>query len=106
MPASSKPIATAYVYLLHFHKRYPNGKQPGHYLGVTDDLKRRMREHRNGSTKSRLMKAVKEAGIQFELANVWEMESADQAFAKERQLKKQKKHHKYCPICCTSRNNT
>lgn len=89
----------AFVYLLHFAERYPNGQRPQHYLGVTDDIKRRMTEHKQGSTKSRLMAAVKDKGIAFVLAEVWVTTTAKKAFEMERKLKRRRKHKMLCPVC-------
>lgn len=53
------------VYLLHFARRYPRGRQPQHYIGVAADLDRRMGEHRAGSAKSRLTRAFPFRGYPF-----------------------------------------
>jgi hypothetical protein len=55
---------TAYVYLLHFEKPYPNGRHPQHYLGVAQDVEDRILEHRAGSSKSRLTRACVALGDQ------------------------------------------
>lgn len=81
------------VYLLHFDKPYPRGRQPRHYLGWTCDLERRLQEHRRGEH-ARLMAVIREAGIGFTLARTWpgtrEM---------ERRLKRLKAPFRLCPEC-------
>lgn len=55
------------VYLLHFSTPYKHAR---HYLGSTRDLPTRLRQHgtRQGA---RLMQAVEQAGIRWELARTW-----------------------------------
>ena len=78
------------VYLLHFDRPYKHAK---HYLGYTDNLEARLRQHRQGRG-ARLMQVIKEAGIGFTLVRVWE---GDRAL--EKRLKKQKNSPRLCPIC-------
>ncbi|WP_201365820.1 hypothetical protein [Dictyobacter formicarum] len=79
------------VYLLHFEKRYQHA---GHYLGWTDDLPARLEAHRSGRG-ARLMEVIKEHGISWQLARVWE--DGDRAL--ERRLKRQKAGPRLCPLC-------
>ena len=81
------------VYLLHFHERINPVHPTQHYLGSTNDLDRRIREHRQG-TGARLCQVAKERGIDFTLAEVW-----FGGRRLERQLKRQKNSPKFCPIC-------
>ena len=69
------------VYLLHFKEPY---KGVQHYIGFTDNLEKRLSEHRKG-TGARLCAAFERSGIDFELAQTWE---GDRKF--ERQLKNKK----------------
>lgn len=87
------------VYLLHFDRPYPRGKHPQHYLGVAADFDQRMREHRSGSSKGRLTRALYHAGIGFTVVRTWEFKVAYAAFNKERELKKQRNHARFCPTC-------
>ena len=78
------------VYLLHFSEPYRHAR---HYLGSTEDLERRLAEHRGG-TGARLMEVVGEAGISFTLARTW-----PGGRKRERQLKKQGGRSRLCPLC-------
>lgn len=85
---------TGTIYLLHFERRYPAGKRPGHYLGWTEreELQKRLDEHRAGHG-SVLMAVIKEAGIGFEVARLW---------YGTRYLERRLKKHgpgRYCLIC-------
>ena len=82
------------VYLLHFNEKYHHA---AHYIGFTETvegLEKRFKLHRNGNG-SRLCRVIKEAGIGFEVARVWE--DGDRTF--ERKLKKEGHSKKHCPIC-------
>ena len=71
------------VYLIHFSKPFHHAQ---HYIGYTTNehyLKSRLKNHANG-TGSKLMKAVNEAGIDYEVVRVWK--DGDRNF--ERRLKK------------------
>lgn len=83
------------VYLLHFATRY---RHAGHYIGWSERLPARLAHHRSG-TGARLMAAVSAAGIDFEVARLWE--GADRAF--ERPLHNRKNTPKLCPICAGSK---
>lgn len=80
---------TGTVYLIHFDRPYKHAK---HYTGWTDNLERRLAEHRAG-TGARLMAVIKEAGIGWQLARTWEGTRA-----RERQLK-QRGASRHCPVC-------
>lgn len=83
------------VYLLHFNETYQHAK---HYIGFVDggfmELETRLKQHKAG-TGARLLKVIKDAGIDFELARTWS--EGDRNF--ERHLKNMKKSSRYCPIC-------
>lgn len=91
----SRPV----VYLLHFHKPYPGGKRPQHYMGVAANLRDRIREHASGSSKGRLSRAFHEKGIGFFLDRVWRTSNPQAAFDKERALKASKNLRRYCRTC-------
>ncbi|MBA2243651.1 MAG: GIY-YIG nuclease family protein [Gemmatimonadetes bacterium] len=78
------------VYLLHFAQPYRHAR---HYLGSTDNLERRLQEHRSGAG-ARLLEVITEAGIDFTLARTW---SGGRAL--ERQLKNRKEAPRLCPLC-------
>ena len=78
------------VYLLHFERRLHHA---GHYLGSTDDLTRRLAEHRAGRG-ARLIEVITEAGIDFVLARTWQ---GDRNL--ERRLKRRKEAPRLCPLC-------
>lgn len=86
----SKKIGT--VYLLHLKDKLSNRAQ--HYIGWTTDLKERIARHKAGNG-SAMMTAVKKAGIDFVVAQVWN--DVDRHF--ERSLKNRKHASRFCPIC-------
>lgn len=91
---------TAFVYLLHFERPYPNGRHPQHYLGVAADLDRRLAEHRAGSSKSRLTRACHLLGISVQLVRSWKLPYPKAAFDKERSIKRRKRNYRHlCPEC-------
>ncbi len=82
-----------YVYLLHFNKPINPNRPTQHYLGFTKDLDERIREHRKGKG-ARLTQVALEQEISFKVAEVWR---GDRSL--EKQLKRQKNHRRFCPIC-------
>jgi hypothetical protein len=82
------------VYLLHFSQPIAPGRHTAqHYIGFTEDLERRIAEHRAG-TGSRLCEVAKERGISFVVAQLWEGDRTE-----ERRLKRRKEGPRLCPIC-------
>jgi predicted GIY-YIG superfamily endonuclease len=80
------------VYLIHFESKYHHAQ---HYIGFAEsDVDARLERHRAGSG-SKLLRAVAEADIPFDVVKVWE--DGDRTF--ERKLKNQKKSHRHCPVC-------
>lgn len=90
------------VYLLHFDRPIGDPANPRgfatHYTGWTLDLHRRLADHAAGIGPSqggaRLMQAVRQAGIGFQLARVWEGTRG-----RERSLKRSGGAARRCPIC-------
>jgi predicted GIY-YIG superfamily endonuclease len=78
------------IYLIHFDRPYKHAR---HYIGFTDDLRRRIEAHRDGGG-SRLMQVVKEAGIGWHVARLF---SGDRNF--ERRLKNRKNAANLCATC-------
>jgi len=78
------------IYLLHFCSPYRHAR---HYLGSTEDLGRRLEEHRAGRG-ARLMEVIQVHGIGFVLARTWRG-----SHALERLLKRRKGTPRLCPIC-------
>jgi predicted GIY-YIG superfamily endonuclease len=78
----------AWVYLL----RGSNGR---HYLGSTNDLARRLQEHRTGKTYS-----TRRLGREIELVGSLECRSLDEARVLERRLKAWKSHSKVLAYFC------
>jgi hypothetical protein len=86
------------VYLVHFDKPFKHAK---HYLGFCDDehrdtdlaVKTRIEYHRN-KRGSKLLAAVVDNGIGFEVVRVWP--KASRTF--ERKLKSHSST-RYCPVC-------
>jgi predicted GIY-YIG superfamily endonuclease len=82
------------VYLIHFETPLKHAR---HYLGFTNsDLEDRLARHRAGGG-SKLMRAIKEAKINWSVVRTWEGENVDRNF--ERRLKNRKQTHVFCPIC-------
>jgi hypothetical protein len=73
------------------------GQYAGHYWGWTDDLLRRMAEHRNPRWRGpgRLVQVALAAGLTFELA--WLEYPASRG--RERRLKNQGSAYRRCPLC-------
>lgn len=84
------------VYLLHFDEAVGNERHRAqHYIGYTDDVKRRMWQHSNGIGFGRLVHVARERGIPFALARVWP--AGDRVL--EKRLKRRHEHKVLCPIC-------
>jgi hypothetical protein len=73
------------------------GQYAGHYWGWTDDLERRIAEHRNPRWRGagRLVQVALAAGLTFELA--WLEYPATRG--RERRLKNQGSAYRRCPLC-------
>jgi predicted GIY-YIG superfamily endonuclease len=84
--------ALTMVYLIHFDKPFGHAQ---HYIGYTDNLKRRMHDHELGTRGAKLLKAVREAGINFAVVRTWP--EGDRTF--ERKLHNYKKSSCLCPVC-------
>lgn len=90
MGRRSKP-PTGTIYLIHFETRLKHAR---HYLGYSDDLGRRMAQHRSGNG-ARLMEVITAAGIAWKVVRTW---AGDRTF--ERHLKRRKNVPKrLCPVC-------
>lgn len=84
------------VYLLHFDEKLFHA---GHYMGSAADLETRLGQHRNG-TGARLTGVIKELGIGWTLARVWEFDSLRAARLAESHFKRHRKNNRgLCPIC-------
>ena len=79
-----------HCYLIHFSQPYVHAR---HYLGWSENLTSRLTSHRAGGG-ARLMRVIQDAGIEWELARVWE---GDRHL--ERSLKQRKNTGRLCPIC-------
>lgn len=87
------------VYLLHFDPPYKHAR---HYIGYTDNLIRRLDEHRKGNG-ARLVQVALDAGHTFRVARIWPDAGRDI----ERRIKRCKDADHFCPICnpLTAENN-
>lgn len=81
---------TGTIYLLHFEQPLKHAR---HYIGWTDNLDQRLRDHLKGQG-SRLVRAVVAAGIGVALARTWKGDLFD-----ERVLHRQRNASRHCPIC-------
>jgi hypothetical protein len=104
----TQPGPVGWVYLLCFRDPVTGQHRPlqgkgcrgqyaGHYWGWTDDLLRRMAEHRNPRWRGagRLVQVALAAGLSFELA--WVEYPATRG--RERRLKNQGSAYRRCPLC-------
>jgi hypothetical protein len=104
----TQPGPFGWVYLLCFRDPATGAHRPlqgngcrgqyaGHYWGWTDDLVRRIREHRNPRWRGpgRLVQVALAAGLTFELA--WLEYPATRG--RERRLKNQGSAYRRCPLC-------
>jgi hypothetical protein len=85
--------AESVVYLLHFERPISPTHTAQHYLGWTNDLARRLHDHREGRG-ARLTQVALERGISWRLAAIW---PGDRGY--ERLLKSRKCAPRFCPIC-------
>ncbi len=80
------------TYLLHFTDQT-------HYVGMTGNLPRRMRQH-HGSQGARYVKRKLTQGYDFVVAQTWDNMTRSEAMKLEYKLKKRGRwHYRYCPIC-------
>jgi hypothetical protein len=104
----AQPGPVGWVYLLCFRDPTTGAHRPlrgngcrgqyaGHYWGWTDDLIRRINQHRNPRWRGagRLVQVALEAGLIFELA--WLEYPATRG--RERRLKNQGSAYRRCPLC-------
>lgn len=85
---SNRPVG--FIYLVHFDRPYKHAR---HYLGFSENLDARLKAHHNGAG-ARLLRVVREAGINFKLSQVWIGTKS-----LERKLKNRKKSSDFCTIC-------
>ena len=81
-----------WIYLIHFDRPHFHAQ---HYLGATTDIQRRIHAHAYGHG-SRLMSAINEEGIGWQLAKLW---TTNDCWTGERLAKAQKHGPWFCPIC-------
>lgn len=79
------------VYLIHFDTPIAHAR---HYLGFTDNLKKRLFQHEHGKG-ARLLEVAKQRGIVWHCVRTW----ADATRTDERKFKNRKKIKRYCPMC-------
>lgn len=79
------------VYLIHFSEPLHHAR---HYVGYTDNVRRRIAEHRRGEG-SPLVRAVNEAGIAWVVARLWIRGDREL----ERRIKAWHGSAVFCPMC-------
>lgn len=94
---------TWFVYLLHYDKPLTfvrGGKTVNvqHYMGSAKDVEERINQHKNGTSRCKLPKAFFDAGIGFQIVQVWDSEGLGGRLL-ERGLKKGKNLKRICPLC-------
>ena len=92
---------TGFIYLLHLSEGMPirEGREARHYLGWSEDLDGRMREH-GGPTGAAMLRAAKARGISWQIVRVWRGDRND-----ERAIKKRREAPRFCPICVKERQD-
>lgn len=83
--------STSGVYLICFNRSFSHAR---HYLGRAKDIRARIKQHRNGNG-SRLLAAINQAGIGWEVVYVWGGANRN----KEKELKCLKSSTRLCPRC-------
>lgn len=83
------------AYLLHFSRAFGHAR---HYLGITNNLGRRLKLHQKGAG-AVLLRHVREAGIRWKLARTWDIPAGLSAREFELRLKRRGGHARLCPIC-------
>jgi len=88
------------VYLFHFNAPLGNLSNPRaqarHYVGFSDDLDARIKQHLAGKG-AKIVAAALKQGLVFELYH-WPA-----PLASEKLIKRRKETHVFCPACCASR---
>ena len=91
-----------FCYLLHFETKLGNPGEPRgqaqHYLGVTSALDCRLLLHKNKNGAA-IMAAVGKAGVAWEVARLWRVESWEESRDLEHALKRRHNSPQLCPIC-------
>lgn len=81
------------VYMLHFDRPISPDHTAQHYIGSTDHLNQRLREHREGKG-ARLTQVANERGIGYQVVRIWR---GGRGY--ERYLKSKKCGPRMCPVC-------
>lgn len=91
-----------FAYLIHFSQPIGNPGEPRgqaqHYLGVTSSLDCRLLLHKHGNG-SAIMAAVGKAGVAWEIARLWRVDSWEESRDLEHALKRRHNSPRLCPIC-------
>ena len=91
-----------YCYLIHFSEPIGNPGEPKgqarHYLGVTSALDAQLMLHKkkNGAA---IMAAVGKAGVSWEVARLWRVETWEESRDLEHALKRRHNNPSLCPCC-------
>lgn len=88
-------MATFYVYVLHFDR--PLADHAWHYVGATDNLLRRLKEHATGKG-AKITAACRLQGIGWRVASVFTMKHRCH-FLCERRVKRYHQTDMFCGVC-------
>lgn len=81
------------VYLLHFDRKLSHAQ---HYIGFSDDVEKRIEQHKAGRSGAGIVAEFHKLGIAFVVARTWAEKGRDF----ERHLKrKYKRATSLCPLC-------
>jgi predicted GIY-YIG superfamily endonuclease len=81
------------VYLIHLDAPIPGGSNR-HYLGWSEDLTERLAAHAT-STGAKFLREANRHGIAWHIVMLWPGATSKL----ERQIKKSKHLHRFCPVC-------
>ncbi len=85
-----RPLSGSKVYLIHLDTPLKHAR---HYLGYSENLPKRLQQHRTGRGAA-FMKAISKEGITWHVSRIW-----DGNYELEQMLKRQHNASHLCPTC-------